>query len=104
MVTTTVTVARNERHKAKKGTVGTEQERMMKACTEIANTLIQAYENEADGGKDINLNALRKQVSKKHKIADVPPLTAIIAAIPEHYKKYLMPKLMAKPISRWTTS
>jgi hypothetical protein len=28
----------------------------------------------------------------------MPPLTAIIAAVPEHYKKYILPKLVAKPI------
>lgn len=38
-------------------------------------------------------------MSKKHQLSNIPPLTAIIAAIPEHYKKYIMPKLLAKPIS-----
>ncbi|KAA8567511.1 hypothetical protein EYC84_007987 [Monilinia fructicola] len=37
-------------------------------------------------------------MSKRHKLSNIPPLTAIIAAIPEHYKKYILPKLIAKPI------
>jgi len=48
--------------------------------------------------KDLNLNSLRGQMAKKHRLSSQPPLTAIIAAIPENYKKYLLPKLMAKPI------
>jgi elongator complex protein 3 len=73
-----------------------EQERYMQACADIARALIQNHE--AHEAKDINLNSLRGQVSRKYKLKTIPPLTAIIAAIPEHYKKYLLPKLMAKPI------
>jgi elongator complex protein 3 len=78
-----------------------ENERFMKACADIAHALIQDYEEQASGKgskKDINLNALRGQMSKKHYLASQPPLTAIIAAVPEHYKKYILPKLIAKPI------
>ena len=77
-----------------------EQEKAMKACSEIANILIEEYEKKDTGGKDINLNHLRGQVAKKHKLRNLPPLTAIIAAVPEHYKKYVVPKLIAKPISK----
>ncbi|KAI9884518.1 MAG: Elongator subunit [Watsoniomyces obsoletus] len=78
-----------------------ENERYLQACSDIASTLIQDYEAKNDGSKpkrDINLNSLRTQMSKKHKLSTVPPLTAIIAAIPEHYKKYILPSLVAKPI------
>ena len=78
-----------------------EAERAMQACSEIASALIQEYESLQDDGaprRDINLNSLRGQVSKKHKLSYQPPLTAIIAAVPEHYKKYILPKLIAKPI------
>lgn len=74
----------------------------MRACSDIANALIQEYEAQRDPKKpkrDINLNKLRGQVAKKHALATQPPLTAIIAAVPEHYKKYILPKLIAKPIS-----
>ena len=85
-----------------------ENERYMRACADIASALIQDYEEQANGSgpkRDINLNALRGQISKKHYLGMQPPLTAIIAAVPEHYKKYILPKLIAKPISticlRW---
>lgn len=79
----------------------------MRACSDIANALIQDYEAQRDNSKskkDINLNKLRGTIAKKHYLSNLPPLTAIIAAVPEHYKKYILPKLIAKPISEWRTS
>lgn len=79
-----------------------ENERYMRACSDIAHALIQDYESQKDSSKpkkDLNLNKLRGQMSKKHSLSTQPPLTAIIAAVPEHYKKYILPKLIAKPIS-----
>ncbi|KAI9767061.1 MAG: Elongator subunit [Candelina submexicana] len=76
-------------------------ERFMRACSDIANALIQDHEAQDDSSKpkkDINLNSLRGQIAKKHRLSTQPPLTAIIAAVPEHYKKYILPKLIAKPI------
>jgi len=73
----------------------------MRACSDIANALIQDWESQKDPSqprKDINLNMLRGKMSKKHSLSTQPPLTAIIAAVPEHYKKYILPKLIAKPI------
>ncbi|EEH36093.1 elongator complex protein [Paracoccidioides lutzii Pb01] len=78
-----------------------ENERYLRACSDIANALIQEYESQRDSTKpkkDINLNKLRGQISKKHRLSTQPPLTAIISAVPEHYKKYILPKLIAKPI------
>jgi elongator complex protein 3 len=78
-----------------------ENERYMRACADIANALIQEHEAQKDDSKakkDINLNSLRGQTAKKHRLSNLPPLTAIIAAVPEHYKKYILPKLIAKPI------
>ncbi|EFR00703.1 elongator complex protein 3 [Nannizzia gypsea CBS 118893] len=78
-----------------------ENERYMRACSDIANALIQDYEAQRDDSKskkDINLNKLRGTIAKKHYLSNLPPLTAIIAAVPEHYKKYILPKLIAKPI------
>ena len=79
-----------------------ENERYLRACSDIASALVQEHEALQDftkPKKDINLNSLRARMSKKHKLSNIPPLTAIIAAIPEHYKKYILPKLIAKPIS-----
>lgn len=84
-----------------------ENERYMRACSDIANALIQDYEAQRDNSKskkDINLNKLRGTIAKKHYLSNLPPLTAIIAAVPEHYKKYILPKLIAKPISEWQAS
>src|SRR6266536_3007730 len=78
-----------------------ENERYMRACSDIANALIQDYEAQKDPSKpkkDVNLNSLRGQMANKHRLSNLPPLTAIIAAVPEHYKKYILPKLIAKPI------
>lgn len=85
--------------KSSKASIASEKEREMQVCAEIANHLIQIHDN-ADGGqeRDVNLNALRGSVAKKYKLKSFPPLTAIIAAVPEHYKKYIVPKLIAKPV------
>jgi histone acetyltransferase (RNA polymerase elongator complex component) len=79
-----------------------ENERFIRACSDIVSFLVQDHEAQQDPSKprkDVNLNALRSKMSKKHRLSNIPPLTAIIAAIPEHYKKYILPKLIAKPIS-----
>lgn len=77
-----------------------ESERFLRCCSDVANALIEDHEATKNGkaSRDINLNALRSKLAKKHKLANIPALTAIIAAIPEHYKKYILPKLIAKPI------
>ncbi|KAI9862898.1 MAG: Elongator subunit [Trichoglossum hirsutum] len=96
----TAPVSSKERHKRKLN-LPPENERFLRACSDIASALIQDHEAQNDSSKpkkDINLNTLRTQISKKHRLTSMPPLTAIIAAIPEHYKKYLLPKLIAKPI------
>ena len=80
-----------------------ENERHIRCCSDIASFLIQEHEASQDPSKprkDVNLNSLRSKMAKKHRLSNIPPLTAIIAAIPEHYKKYIMPKLLAKPISK----
>ena len=86
---------------AKKGAqLAPESERFLRCCSDLANALIEDHEAVRDGKstRDINLNSLRAKFAKRHKLANIPPLTAIIAAIPEHYKKYILPKLIAKPI------
>ncbi len=101
MATTTITEIVSRR-KIPKGTkLPPENERYMRCCADIASALIQDYEAQQNGEaqkKDLNLNHLRGQMSKKYFLSTQPPLTAIIAAVPEHYKKYILPKLIAKPI------
>jgi hypothetical protein len=100
MATVTLTDGRPKR--IPKGVkLAPENERYMRACADIASVLIQDHEAQAAGKapkKDINLNSLRTQISKKHYLTMFPSLTAIIAAVPEHSKKYILPKLIAKPI------
>ena len=102
MSTETMTVpVRTKAKPAKDSKLPPENERYMRACSDIASALIQDYEAQQDASqpkKDINLNSLRGQIAKKHRLHTQPPLTAIIAAVPEHYKKYILPKLIAKPI------
>ena len=91
---TRVRVGKNEK-------LAPENERYMRACADIANALILEYEAQKDDSKprkDVNLNSLRGQMAKKHRLSNQPPLTAIIAAVPENYKKYILPQLIAKPI------
>jgi elongator complex protein 3 len=105
MATATMTMVRPETL-AKRGKLPSENERFLRACSDVANTLIQEYESSRDPTKpkkDINLNKLRGQIAKKHSLGSLPPLTAIIAAVPEHYKKYILPKLIAKPIRMTST-
>ncbi|KAI9700268.1 MAG: Elongator subunit [Candelina mexicana] len=102
MATTTMTLPASAKNRLPKNIkLAPANERFMRACSDIANALIQEHEAQDDSSKpkkDINLNSLRGQMAKKHRLSTQPPLTAIIAAVPEHYKKYILPKLIAKPI------
>lgn len=107
MATMTYTEMPVKRRLPKNVKLPPENERYMRACADIASALIQDYEAQADGSKpkkDLNLNQLRGQIAKRHYLKTQPPLTAIIAAVPEHYKKYILPKLIAKPIREWLDS
>lgn len=104
MATMTMTAPLNKKTAKKNNKLIPENERYMRACSDIANALIQEYESQRDSSaprKDVNLNKLRGMISKKHSLATQPPLTAIIAAVPENYKKYILPKLIAKPIRKF---
>jgi elongator complex protein 3 len=103
MATTTVTATttRTTTRRRKDVDLPPENERFLRCCADIANALIEDHEASKDPKnprKDVNLNGLRSKLAKKHKLTNIPPLTAIIAAVPEHYKKYIMHKLVAKPI------
>lgn len=103
MATETLTVPPLSKNKSPKTLkLAPENERYMRACSDIASALIDDYEDQQKDAsapkKDLNLNSLRGQIAKKHRLSTQPPLTAIIAAVPEHYKKYILPKLIAKPI------
>ncbi|CAN6605639.1 elongator complex protein 3 [Trichomonascus vanleenenianus] len=71
-----------------------EHERFLSCCSDITLELISSLKT----NKDVNLNGLIGRMSKKYKLKSQPRLTDIISSIPDQYKKYLLPKLKAKPV------
>ncbi|KAI0461529.1 Elongator subunit [Komagataella kurtzmanii] len=71
-----------------------EKERFLQCCGDISMELVASLKN----SKDIHLNGLITRYSKKYKLKQQPRLTDIISSIPDQYKKYLIPKLKAKPV------
>ncbi|KDN48868.1 histone acetyltransferase ELP3 [Tilletiaria anomala UBC 951] len=69
-------------------------EQLLRVCADVSSHLITAYEK----GETVNLNTLRAASAKKFGSKSVPKLTDIIAAVPENYRKQLLPLLKAKPI------
>ena len=67
---------------------------MYKAIAEIVNVLIQAHKE----GKSVNLSRIKQDICARSHIPSQPKTVDIINAIPEQYKKALMPSLKAKPI------
>ena len=67
---------------------------LLRVTSGIAVELIKAY----DSGQSVSLNEVRAKISKKHGYGGVPRLVDIISAIPDDYKKALLPKLRARPI------
>ncbi|XP_064847769.1 elongator complex protein 3 isoform X1 [Oncorhynchus masou masou] len=69
-------------------------ELMMMTIADVINQLVEAHEE----GKDINLNKVKTKCSAKYGLSAQPRLVDIIAAVPPHYRRALVPKLKAKPI------
>lgn len=69
-------------------------EQLSRCVSDVVAALIVAH----DEGKDINLNKLKSDISKKHKCRSQPRLTDIIAAVPNTHRKSLLPKLKCKPV------
>ena len=69
-------------------------ELLLRVTSGIAAELIKAY----DANESVSLNEIRAKLSKKHGFGGVPRLVDIISAIPDDYKKALLPKLKARPI------
>jgi elongator complex protein 3 len=69
-------------------------ETLLRVTSGIAAELIKAH----DAGESVSLNILRTKISKKYGYGGVPRLVDIISAIPDEYKKALLPKLKARPI------
>uniref|UniRef100_A0A671PUK7 Elongator complex protein 3 n=1 Tax=Sinocyclocheilus anshuiensis TaxID=1608454 RepID=A0A671PUK7_9TELE len=69
-------------------------ELMMMTIADVIKQLVEAHEQ----GKDINLNKVKTKTSAKYGLSAQPRLVDIIAAVPPHYRRALVPKLKAKPI------
>ena len=69
-------------------------EQLLRVTSGIAAELIKAH----DANETVSLNELRAKISKKHGFGGVPRLVDIIRAIPDEYKKALLPNLKARPI------
>lgn len=69
-------------------------EQLLRVTSGIAAELIKAH----DAKQSVSLNELRAKMSKKYGFGGVPRLVDIISAIPDDYKKALLPKLKARPI------
>jgi elongator complex protein 3 len=69
-------------------------EQLLRVTSGIAAELIRAH----DAGEAVSLNELRARTSKKFGYGGVPRLVDIISAIPDEYKKALLPNLRARPI------
>ena len=69
-------------------------ELLLRVTAGIAAELIKAH----DANQTVSLNEIRAKISKKFGFGGVPRLVDIISAIPDEYKKALLPKLKARPI------
>jgi len=69
-------------------------EQLLRVTSGIAAELIKAH----DANESVSLNVIRSKLSKKYGYGGVPRLVDIISAIPDDYKKALLPKLKARPI------
>uniref|UniRef100_A0A672Q2N8 Elongator complex protein 3 n=1 Tax=Sinocyclocheilus grahami TaxID=75366 RepID=A0A672Q2N8_SINGR len=69
-------------------------ELMMMTIADVIKQLVEAHEQ----GRDINLNKVKTKTSAKYGLSAQPRLVDIIAAVPPHYRRALVPKLKAKPI------
>ena len=69
-------------------------ETLLRVTSAIAAELIKAH----DAGQSVSLNEIRAKMSKKFGYGGVPRLVDIISAIPDEYKKALLPNLKARPI------
>lgn len=66
----------------------------MKTISQIVGHLIQAHKE----GKSVNLSHLKAKYSRENGLSSTPKTMDIIAAIPEQFKKHILPKIKAKPV------
>ena len=64
------------------------------AVSEVVGSLIKAYEAKIP----VNISKAKTEVARKYKLAFIPKLVDIIAAVPEDYRGSLLPYIKAKPV------
>ena len=60
----------------------------MRAVSDIVNALVAGVK----AGKDVDLNAIKRDASIKYAVAHGPKLVEIIAALPEEHRQELLPQ------------
>ena len=70
------------------------EEGRVRAIAEIVSGLIAAARED----RDVNLNRLKSEASRRYALARAPKLVEIIAAVPEAHRADLLPRLRAKPV------
>ncbi|GFR87141.1 elongator complex protein 3 [Elysia marginata] len=70
------------------------EEVMVMAVAEIVSELVKAVRE----NRDVDLNKLKTKIASKYNMSSQPRLVDIIAAVPQEFKKMLLPKLKAKPV------
>ena len=71
-----------------------DQESYVRAVAEVISQLVKAYEAQVA----INLSKIKQEIAKKHRLAYIPKLVDIIAAVPVEYRSKLLPYIKAKPV------
>jgi hypothetical protein len=67
---------------------------MVSCISEVVAEIIKRHKR----GKNIDVDKIKKNIAAAHKLNRAPKLVDIIAAIPEEYRKSLLPIIQAKPI------
>jgi len=67
---------------------------VIKTVSDIISELISAHKQ----GRKINVVKIKQQCAKKYGMQGLPKLTQLIAAVPEQYKRVIVPLLQAKPV------
>lgn len=70
------------------------EEARLKAIAEIVSELIAGVK----GGRDVDLNNVKREASLKYCLSKAPKLVDVIAAVPEEHRATLLPQLRAKPV------
>lgn len=60
----------------------------MRAIAEIVNALISGVK----AGRDVDLNAIKRDINAKYALSRAPKLVEIIAALPEEHRAELLPQ------------